>query len=333
MILIFSISTDSTTTEVVDWLKAFDPNISIVRINNDLQDVKFKQMIYTHNEKSLWVQTSQGELIDLFKAKVVWYRKGGCMVRNTFTNGNDTAFPPGYVKYHLHQEMSTLSDFIYATIENRAYYSLGSYKKGNLNKLLTLRLANTLGIKTPDYWVVTSKKEIQEILKQNELVTKSISEGVYLTNKDHAYYTYTEKISKEIANNFSEEFFPSLVQKNIQKKIEIRSFYLEGKFYSMAIFSQKNNQTSIDFRKYDSQIPNRTIPYKLPVWVEKQLTSLFHKLGLNTGSVDLILTPNEEYVFLEINPVGQFGMVSYPCNYYLEKEVAKLLYEKWKETF
>ncbi|MFR4344802.1 MAG: hypothetical protein ACLT3P_14260 [Alistipes putredinis] len=43
MILIFSISTDSTTTEVVDWLKAFDPNISIVRINNDLQDVKFKQ--------------------------------------------------------------------------------------------------------------------------------------------------------------------------------------------------------------------------------------------------------------------------------------------------
>ena len=93
MILIFSISTDSTTTEVVDWLKAFDPNISIVRINNDLQDVKFKQMIYTHNEKSLWVQTSQGELIDLFKAKVVWYRKGGCMFRNTFTNGNDTAFP------------------------------------------------------------------------------------------------------------------------------------------------------------------------------------------------------------------------------------------------
>lgn len=91
MILIFSISTDSTTTEVVDWLKAFDPNISIVRINNDLQDVKFKQMIYTHNEKSLWVQTSQGELIDLFKAKVVWYRKGGCMFRNTFTNGNDTA--------------------------------------------------------------------------------------------------------------------------------------------------------------------------------------------------------------------------------------------------
>ena len=55
MILIFSISTDSTTTEVVDWLKAFDPNISIVRINNDLQDVKFKQMIYTHNEKSLHI--------------------------------------------------------------------------------------------------------------------------------------------------------------------------------------------------------------------------------------------------------------------------------------
>ena len=31
MILIFSIFTDSTTTEVIDRLKAFDPDLSIVR--------------------------------------------------------------------------------------------------------------------------------------------------------------------------------------------------------------------------------------------------------------------------------------------------------------
>ena len=45
-------------------------------------------------------------------------------------------------------------------------------------------------------------------------------------------------------------------------------------------------------------------------------------LGFNTGSIDLILTPQGEYVFLEINPEGQFGMVSHPCNYYLEREMA-----------
>ncbi len=47
----------------------------------------------------------------------------------------------------------------------------------------------------------------------------------------------------------------------------------------------------------------------------------------------MILTPEGKYVFLEINPEGQFGMVSHPCNYYLERELAltfinKISYEK-----
>jgi len=46
---------------------------------------------------------------------------------------------------------------------------------------------------------------------------------------------------------------------------------------------------------------------------------------LNSGSIDILVTPNNEYVFLEVNPVGQFGMVSQPCNYYLEKRIAERL--------
>ena len=30
----------------------------------------------------------------------------------------------------------------------------------------------------------------------------------------------------------------------------------------------------------------------------------------------------QEFVFLEVNPVGQFGWVSKNCNYYLEKKIA-----------
>ncbi|MDM1050110.1 hypothetical protein [Sphingobacterium hotanense] len=51
-------------------------------------------------------------------------------------------------------------------------------------------------------------------------------------------------------------------------------------------------------------------------------------LGFNTGSIDLILTPDGDYVFLEINPEGQFGMVSHPCNYFLEREMAIIFKKK-----
>jgi D-alanine-D-alanine ligase-like ATP-grasp enzyme len=52
---------------------------------------------------------------------------------------------------------------------------------------------------------------------------------------------------------------------------------------------------------------------------------MMQKADLNCGSLDLIKSKDGRYVFLEVNPSGQFGMVSYPCNYYLEEEVAKSL--------
>jgi D-alanine-D-alanine ligase-like ATP-grasp enzyme len=49
------------------------------------------------------------------------------------------------------------------------------------------------------------------------------------------------------------------------------------------------------------------------------------ELPLTTGSLDFIRTPGGRHVFLEVNPAGQFAMVSLPCNYRLEKRVAEYL--------
>ena len=90
----------------------------------------------------------------------------------------------------------------------------------------------------------------------------------------------------------------------------------------MAIFSQQKESTSIDFRNYDVKNPNRYVPFSIPKSIESKLKLFMKKLDLKTGSIDLIVTPNDEYVFLEVNPVGQFDFVSVNCNYYIEKEIA-----------
>ena len=83
----------------------------------------------------------------------------------------------------------------------------------------------------------------------------------------------------------------------------------------MAIFSQADKQTSIDFRNYNYEKPTRRVPYKLPKKFEDKLREFMKLAYLNTGSIDIIRNEKNEYVFLEVNPVGQFGMVSKPCNY------------------
>ena len=51
-------------------------------------------------------------------------------------------------------------------------------------------------------------------------------------------------------------------------------------------------------------------------------------LNYNMGSLDVIKTKEGKYVFLEINPYGQFGMTSVPCNYYLDEKIAKFLIDE-----
>ena len=122
-----------------------------------------------------------------------------------------------------------------------------------------------------------------------------------------------------------ETLFPSLFQELVEKEYELRVFYINRTFYSMAIFSQLDKQTSIDFRNYNRQKPNRTVPYQLPLHIEKKLLQLIDHFEFTTGSIDIIKSISGEYIFLENNPVGQFGMTSSPCNYRLEKIVAKHL--------
>ena len=140
------------------------------------------------------------------------------------------------------------------------------------------------------------------------------------------FLTTTRVITENNINSLTERFFPSLFQKNIEKKYEIRTFILGEESFSMAIFSQLDIQTQEDFRNYNNNRPNRNVPYTLPEELEKSIFRLMRKLGLQSGSIDLIKSSmDNQYYFLEVNPVGQFGMVSKPCNYFLEKKVAEYL--------
>lgn len=195
-----------------------------------------------------------------------------------------------------------------------------------LNRMYALDLAKEMGLKVPEYAVITNYNQLEKLNKiSDRFVSKAISNGIYDFFGHDAYYTYTEAQDKADFANKNIKLFPSLVMSLVKKSFEIRSFYLHGEFYSMAIFSQRNKQTSVDFRKYCTELPNKNEPFKLPDDIEEKLDKLYKKLDLNTGSADFIVDKEGNYVFLEINPVGQFQMTSLPCNYNLEQKIANYL--------
>ena len=56
----------------------------------------------------------------------------------------------------------------------------------------------------------------------------------------------------------------------------------------------------------------------VPLFEERSLIRLMDRLDLNYGAVDVILTPDDRHVFLELNPVGEYfwleGMAGLPIS-------------------
>jgi len=309
MVLVLSAEGDVTTHEVLMWLafykrKYFRINqedvVSVVSIDLESEDI---------------VLRVRGEEINLKDVRSTWYRRGLFNFQPSSLLKAETAD----VVKALQQESSFLNTFIMMRLLGTAE-CINDYFSSHNNKLATLLEAKNVGLRIPKTYLTSYSGTLREA---GDLVTKSI--GTQYVAVDEANSTIEMAYTEKAKVGSDEFFFPSLFQEEIPKKLEIRVFFLLGDFYSMAIFSQSNPQTSTDFRKYDDNNPNRTVPFKLPAQIERKLKRLLMRLKLNCGSIDLIQNTKGEYVFLEVNPIGQFGMVSKPCNYYLEKIVAQKL--------
>ena len=185
----------------------------------------------------------------------------------------------------------------------------------------------TTYIKTPPTVITTTKKELVDFYRINgKIITKPISYTPTFTQDNNSYTNNgTHLVNINDIEELDDTFSPTCFQKYIDKQFEVRVFYLKGKLYSMAIFSQMNEKTKIDFRNYDYGNPNRTVPYQLPKSIEEKIKKILLYLKYDTCSIDIIYSTDNEYYFLEINPSGQFEWLSENCNYYIEKDIAKYL--------
>lgn len=317
MILILSEELDSSTNLVIDW--TFNTS-EFIRINKN--DLKIVSVNYKKEEILFQVRKS---IISSKKINSFWFRRG--YIDNSYSVDNMTRSKlGGHIYYHLNNEWNEIIRFFTDFLKKSKTKSLSSYQVKD-RKLTQLDYARKTGLNIPKTFITSSKQELLHFQENciGSVVTKGISSSPSFTVDNISLEGYTEIVSSNFIGALTDTFFPSFFQENIQKQYELRIFYLKGKFYSMAIFSQKNEQTKIDVRKYDDAKPNRVVPYQLPEEIELKLHKFMLKMDLDTGSIDMIVDKDDGFFFLEVNPNGQFGMVSTPCNYYIEREIAKEL--------
>ena len=308
MIIIIAPDAEQTVNSVIYWLNSVQ--IFYLRINDFEENFEL-------NLDSFEISINK---ISVKKESIIsfWNRKGNFKINTTDIQNYEKT------KQYLFRELNIVSNFFVQQLEEKKY--LGNYFLQIPNKLNHLYLAQKSGLEIPKT-IITNNKDVFKSFKNelSNIINKSLSDSFTGTFNQTYYYNHTERVSNEIFEEVEESFFPSLFQEELQKAFELRIIFVEEKLWTMAIFSQNDKKTEVDWRNYNHERPNRKIPFKLPLEIEINIRKFIKASGLNTGAIDMVVTKDKKYVFLECNPNGQVSMVSEHCNYYIEKYVAQYL--------
>lgn len=123
----------------------------------------------------------------------------------------------------------------------------------------------------------------------------------------------------------SVRYAPVIFQEYIEAVYDVRVTMVGGQVFAAAIHSQQT-EYPVDFRMDIASA--RIEAVQLPDEVEELLRDLMRRLGLEYGAIDMRRTPDDRFVFLEINPAGQWLFIEQESGQQIASALARRLFEQ-----
>ncbi|OYD42266.1 hypothetical protein [Sphingobacterium cellulitidis] len=193
------------------------------------------------------------------------------------------------------------------------------------NKILQLKTAQMIGFKIPITVVTTDKEKVSNFFQKcGKTIIKPISR-TRIDNKNVPEFIFTNRIDKDHRSIFQNyDLTPCIFQEEIGKDLELRVTVVGDNIFAAQIKSQDDDETKIDWRRKKMKFTK----FELPNEISNKCLELVHRLNLNFGAIDLILSPNGEYTFLEINPNGQWVWIENDTGLKISDALINLLQSK-----
>ncbi len=245
-----------------------------------------------------YIQT-QTHTIALEEIRSIWWRKPTPYQIPEDLSADERDFVRKELDHALHGLWSSLDCY---WMSYPTYIQFASYKP------YQLQLATELGFTVPRTLITMDPAQVRDFYEacDGNIIYKVLSNPQVVKKTQKAVYT-TPITSDQIEVLETVRATPCQFQEYIPKKIELRVTVIGDDIFTAEVHSQAHERTAFDWRHYDVNIPVRK--GNLPDQVAQKCFALTKHYGLNFGTMDLILTPDDQYVFLEINPNGQWMWV------------------------
>ena len=185
-------------------------------------------------------------------------------------------------------------------------------------KMWQLKVASELGLRVPRTCMTNSPERARQFIagEAGEVIYKAFG-ATPETWRETRIITATQ-----VAQLDQVRLAPVIFQEAIAGGCDIRVTVVGDRVFPAQITGPADGY-EYDFRLHTAR--SAITPVDLPDAVTAALLALMRRLGLWYGAIDLRRAPDGDYVFLEINPAGQWLFVEYATDQPISQELAMLL--------
>jgi MvdC family ATP-grasp ribosomal peptide maturase len=194
------------------------------------------------------------------------------------------------------------------------------------NKLRQLRVAREVGLCIPRTLVTNDPQEARAFFQEvkGKMVAKLLT-PLSFSMEGSSFFVYTSAVKEEdLVEAEALRYSPMVFQEQIPKHRELRVVFVAGNLFVGALDASRYSATTMDWRKAKSE-ECVWQPDEFPSDVACCLNSFMEEMGLVFGALDFIQTPDGDYVFLEVNPTGEWGMLERDLGYPISEAIADAL--------
>lgn len=312
MILILSSPDDAHAQAVTRELAALGERPELLDLSQYPQQA---QLSWRYEGSSRRYElTARAERFDLAACSVIWWRRPQPFRPHPQLSNEEYR---RFAYSEMHEAFSGMWSSLDAfwindpTMDDRAH-----------RKVYQLRTAQAVGLSIPQTLITSDPAEAHRFVDR-----------VGLGQTIYKAFTATPTLWRETRLLTPEElhlvdnvrYAPVIFQRYVPAEYDLRITVVAETIFAAAVHSQQTAY-KVDMRM---DIANASItPVELPARVEGDLKALMKALGLVYGAIDMRLTPQGDYVFLEINPAGQWLFVEERTAQPIAEAMARLMAER-----
>jgi hypothetical protein len=295
MLLIISNQNDVTVDYLVPLLKR--SGVSFLRFDSDCCCQK-ANVSYRNGEISLRYDL-QNYSPDDFQS--VWYRRP-----TTLHAENETPEEKFIVN-----ELSEGFNNFFVMIPVERWINYPAHNSRASHKLDQLRVAQKIGLQIPETLITTNVDELRQFYEhfKGRVITKPLREGTVKRQGENDTLIYTNRVTEKHLEKIEEiQYCPTLFQECIEKKSDVRITIIDDWIEAVELTAvdddgqqrcdiRRKNMTDVSYRRLEA----------IPQSVRTGLSNLMSYYSLRFGAIDMVVDKNDQWIFLEVNPNGQWA--------------------------